>query len=113
MVEGCVRETFGALVAAWQASHSSDPEVAAALERIARDELRHAALSWAIARWSEAVLGETERASIAAAREAAIAELLVEAARPLHPDLVEVAGLPCSATQAKMVGELRATLWAA
>jgi hypothetical protein len=111
MVEGCIRETFGALIAAWQASHSPDPEIAAALDRIARDELRHAALSWAIAKWSESSLSDEERASIAAAREAAIADLLDEAERPLHPDLIDVAGLPSGATQKQMLDELRTTLW--
>jgi hypothetical protein len=113
MVEGCIRETFGALVAAWQASHSSDPEIASALQKVARDELRHAALSWAIARWSESSLNEDERASIAAARSAAIDELLAEAERPLHPDLLEVAGLPSGDAQRKMLSELRTTLWTA
>src|SRR5205823_2406284 len=55
-VEGCVRETFGALVAKWQADHAGDAEVATAMERIARDESDHAALSWAIAGWSAARL---------------------------------------------------------
>jgi hypothetical protein len=113
MVEGCIRETFGALIAAWQASHSPDPEIAGALERVARDELRHAALSWAIARWSESSLSEEERASIAHAREAAIDDLLAEAERPLHPTLVQVAGLPSGAAQKQMLDGLRSTLWAA
>jgi hypothetical protein len=113
MVEGCIRETFGALVAAWQASHIPDPDIAATLERIARDELRHSGLSWAIARWSESSLSDEERAMVSAARENAIAELAEEAARPIHPELVELAGLPDEATQRRMVAELRATLWAA
>jgi hypothetical protein len=113
MVEGCIRETFGALVAAWQASHAADPEIACALQKVARDELRHAALSWAIARWSESALSAAERASIAAAREAAIDELVAEAERPLHPELVEIAGLPSGASQVRMLDGLRASLWAA
>jgi hypothetical protein len=113
MVEGCVRETFGALVAAWQASHSADPEITSAMQRVARDELRHAALSWAIARWSESTLNEEERASIASARGAAIDELVAEAERSLHPELIEVAGLPSGDVQRAMLQELRTTLWAA
>ncbi|HEY2366099.1 MAG TPA: ferritin-like domain-containing protein, partial [Polyangiaceae bacterium] len=38
--EGCVRETFAALVAHWQALHARDPIVRAAYARIARDETR-------------------------------------------------------------------------
>jgi hypothetical protein len=41
-VEGCVRETYGALVALWQARHARDPVVAAAMAPIAADETRHA-----------------------------------------------------------------------
>jgi hypothetical protein len=53
-VEGCVRETYGALTAIWQARTAKDPSVAAAVRRIARDETRHAALSWANQRSLEA-----------------------------------------------------------
>ncbi|MDB5216393.1 MAG: putative lipoprotein, partial [Myxococcaceae bacterium] len=51
-VEGCARETFGALLATWQAEHVDDAALATTLAEIAVDETRHAALSWAIARWS-------------------------------------------------------------
>ena len=43
--EGCVRETFGALLAAHQAAYACDPEVREVMTRIAGDELRHAALA--------------------------------------------------------------------
>jgi hypothetical protein len=111
MVEGCVRETLGALVAEWQAAHAPDPELAAALGQIARDELRHAALSWAIARWSDSVLTPDERADVAHARAAAVETLAEEAVRPLHPVLVKDAGLPPPAIQAQMLDGLRQSLW--
>ena len=41
-VEGCVRESFGALLATWQAKTAGDARVRAAMKRIARDETRHA-----------------------------------------------------------------------
>jgi hypothetical protein len=113
VVEGCVRETFGALVAAWQADRAADPEIAGALREIAQDELRHAALSWAIARWTDSVLDDEARQSIEKARKDAIDDLIQEAARPLHPSLVEVAGLPSEAEQVRMLDALRTTLWAA
>ncbi|MFO0630768.1 MAG: hypothetical protein U0325_34790 [Polyangiales bacterium] len=50
-VEGCVRETFGALVATWQARASNDPAVARELAAVADDETRHAELSWRLADW--------------------------------------------------------------
>src|SRR5260221_3436886 len=52
MVEGCVRETFGALIATWQAVTSRDPVFRRLMWSIAVDETRHAALSWQTARWT-------------------------------------------------------------
>ena len=49
--EGCVRETYGAALAMWQSQHSSEPDLAMALEEIAHDEIRHAQLSADIDRW--------------------------------------------------------------
>jgi hypothetical protein len=113
MVEGCIRETFGALVAAWQAARASDPEIAQALQGIARDELRHAALSWAVARFCDTRLGGAERDDIARAARAAIAELRTDAYRPLHPELVAIAGVPSGSDQRRMIDELETSLWAA
>jgi len=47
-VEGCVRETYGALLATRQALLSRDHGVRAAMMLIARDEPRHASLSWRV-----------------------------------------------------------------
>jgi hypothetical protein len=66
--EGCVREAFGALEAAWQSVHAKDPVVRAANMEIARDEARHALLSLAIDDWSAPRIG---RAKLRAAREEA------------------------------------------
>lgn len=49
--EGCVGETVGAAVAAEQLALAADPEVRRALERIVRDETRHAELAWRFAAW--------------------------------------------------------------
>jgi hypothetical protein len=67
-VEGCVRETFGALLAHCQAALARDPAVATALARIAEDETRHAELSWEIAarttvRSSIVIAARTSRAA--------------------------------------------------
>src|SRR5262249_1654863 len=61
-VGGCVRETYGAPVARFQAEHAQDPAVAHLMAGIARDEARHAALSWAVARWAETRLDAAARA---------------------------------------------------
>ena len=50
--EGCVNETFAALVAARCARRAAPREVRAALARIADDECRHAGLAWATLRWA-------------------------------------------------------------
>jgi hypothetical protein len=71
-VEGCVRETFGALVATLQARRAADPIVRRAMRSIAIDETRHAALSWELAAWAEARMSPAERRRVAAhAREGA------------------------------------------
>jgi hypothetical protein len=74
-VEGCVRETFGALVAYHQAATSGDPSVRAAMMVIAEDEARHADLAWTISRWLEPQLSPAEQACVAVARSAAMHKL--------------------------------------
>src|SRR6185437_16880911 len=63
-VEGCVNETFGALLAAFQAEHAPSPSLRRTFARIAADEARHAALSWAVARWAEPRLDTRARARV-------------------------------------------------
>jgi hypothetical protein len=74
-VEGCVRETFGAVLAHCQAALAQDPAVAATMARVAEDEMRHAELSWQIAAWIEPQLSIAERGTLAAARRGALAGL--------------------------------------
>jgi hypothetical protein len=73
--EGCVRETWGAVIALWQAQVSPDPEVRAAFAAIAKDEIRHAALAWAVDAWLQPQLDDAGRARVVAAREQAAREL--------------------------------------
>ena len=53
-VEGCVGETFGALLAAHRAVSDADADIREAMAAIAPDELRHAALGWTVAEWATA-----------------------------------------------------------
>jgi rubrerythrin len=93
-VEGCVRETFGAMVATWQAANATDARVRRSMKRIARDETRHAALAWAVARWAESRLDRKARTRVARARAAAHRELLRDLGAEL-PDRERLeAGLP-------------------
>jgi hypothetical protein len=92
--EGCVRETFGALVATWQAARAADADIARVMDVIAQEETRHAALSWSVAAWLDGVLAGDDRAAVATARAAAIDGLLAELATPIDPALVAKAGMP-------------------
>ena len=74
--EGCVRETFGALVASVQALRSSDEGIRAAMEAIAVDETEHAALAWDVAAWLDTKLDSAGRDAARRAKRAAYASVL-------------------------------------
>lgn len=74
-VEGCVRETYGALLATFQANHASDPRVRETFGAIAKDETSHAALAWALAEAIERRLDPAARERVHNARTRAFAEL--------------------------------------
>lgn len=110
-VEGCVRETWGALVAAWQSSNARDAALASLFDQIADDEARHAALSWRMHAWFAPRLDDRERAAVDAARDRAIAELEDDAWVRTPPALVRAAGLPDAAEKRALLGALRDALW--
>lgn len=95
-VEGCVRETYSALECAWQAEVAADPVVRATMKRIARDEMRHLALAWAVHSWAKGRLGPDGRARVLDAQRDAIATLRGELRGDPHVALVRDAGLPLS-----------------
>jgi hypothetical protein len=105
-VEGCVRETWGALLALRQASRAREPAVRATMRRIARDEARHAQLSWAVDAWLCPRLSPAEREQVLAARRAAVDELARELGSSLPPVERERLGLPGVAEAAAMLAEL-------
>ncbi len=100
-VERCVREAFGALVASWEARAAADPEIRAAMMRIARDEARHAALALQVDRWLKGRLDSAARARVEQARRQALHDL---ASRSSSSPLALVAplGLP-TAAQARLL----------
>ncbi len=110
-VEGCVRETFGALLATHQARASADPEVRRALRRIARDEVRHAALAWKIADWAENQLDHAAQTRVEQAMREAAATLIHETEGTSHPALTRIAGLPTQAELHRMATELSRAIW--
>jgi hypothetical protein len=109
-VEGCVRETYGALVASHQARTAKDPTVRAAMARIARDETRHAALSWQLDAWLRGRLDAGARERVAQAKRAARAELDATVTRGQTRELSEVAGLPAPELAREMLGHLARAL---
>jgi hypothetical protein len=82
--EGCVRETFGALMGLWESTQARDPVVATATSFIAREELGHARLGWAIGQWASGRLTSTARAKIDEARFLAARSLMAEAPETLQ-----------------------------
>lgn len=99
-IEGCVGETYGALLATYQGAHAEEPRLRAAMRRIAEDETRHAALAWEIAAWAETKLDAEARERVGAARRAAFADLAQALSADPPSDVARAVGLP-SAAQAK------------
>ena len=92
--EGCVRETFGALVAHYQAAASTERPVREAMREIAADETEHAALSWDLDAWFATRLNETERALVEAAGSEAACGLEEECRLSLDEEANGIVGLP-------------------
>ncbi len=63
-LEGCVRETFGAMTGRWQADRLPEGPIRDVWQQITADEEGHAALSWRVAEWAEAQLTDDERAEL-------------------------------------------------
>lgn len=110
-VEGCVRETYAALVAHWQAAHASDERIRAAMTRIAADETRHAALAWSVAEWLRTRLHSSGRARVARRRRRAVRKLAREVDRNVPHALVEVAGVPNRDQALSFLRSLDQSLW--
>jgi hypothetical protein len=74
-VEGCVRETAGAVLAAAQAQRLVDRAQAELFAGIAVDERRHADLAWAVDAWALPRLDPADVKLIERARQVALQEL--------------------------------------
>ena len=111
--EGCVRETYGALVAHLQMSRAGDADVRDCMAAIADEETEHAALSWDIAEWIEAQLDVEQRARLAAERRDAFATLARDLAVPVDPRVARVSGVPAAAEAVRMLEGLEPMMLAA
>jgi hypothetical protein len=94
--EGCVRESYGAVVAAY--------------ERIARDEARHASWSWELHAWALTKLSAAEQTLVADAMANARRELLASVAAPASAWQLEC-GVPEPKVAAAMVHEMDKALF--
>jgi hypothetical protein len=111
-VEGCVRETYGALVAGFQAQHAGRVDVRRVMEHVVRDETTHAELAWDVHEWIMARLSSGERARVTSAMARAVGELGAGARLPTAIALVEALGLPPPLEARRLVAGLDARLWA-
>lgn len=110
-VEGCVRETYGALVGAHQAAHATDLGVRRAMVSIAEDEARHAALSHAVHAWIMPRLDAPAQARIEAAQREAVAELARACAVAPDASTRAFAGLPDAHVARVLLDALDGALW--
>lgn len=95
VVEGCVRETLGALLTKHQADTATEPRVARAMAALAEDELEHAALGWALAAWSIERLAPEARPALGALVQSSIQSFReAPAGADLSPEARSNLGLP-------------------
>jgi hypothetical protein len=74
-VEGCVRETYGAVMGLVEAKRGADACARRALRAVAVDECRHAELAWAVHAWTMSQLQATQRDRIQERMNEAIEEI--------------------------------------
>jgi hypothetical protein len=108
--EGCVRETFGAAVCAWQGLHALDPEIRRAMSEIADDEAGHAELSWDVDAWARSQLSADARARLEGIAADARREL--ERGTPTLTGVEPLSGHPGPEARAALLHHLDALIWA-
>jgi rubrerythrin len=100
--EGCVSETYAALVASHQAQAAATRALREAFAQVAEDEARHAELAWDLHLELSKRLAPRERACVAEAMDTALAALAQ--ARPAleGPDTRRELGLPDPETDLRL-----------
>ncbi len=92
--EGCLREALGAVVGSYQARAAGCRMTRLLLSGVARDELRHASLSYRIGAWLWPRLSRVERARVLSGMARTTRELRCELALSPASALQKTAGLP-------------------
>ena len=110
VVEGCVRETFAALLAVYQSRAAADAAIREAMASIAPDETRHAELAWAIDEWAQQRLDADAQQRVGRARREAVAALATECAT-IDATLARAVGLPGREQTTALLEATRQALW--
>lgn len=110
--EGCVRETYGAAVAAFQSARAEDQLLRSEMVQIAEDEMGHAALSWEIHAWALSALSESDRLLVSAAQRSSVRALGSALASDEPTAGRDVLGLPSRAEADRMYAALVDQVWA-
>jgi hypothetical protein len=109
--EGCVRETYGALIACLQAVSATDAQVRRALRGIATEETAHARLAFAVAEFCHTRLTPQERDMVALAERSAVKALRDAVDVEPPPSLCSTVGLPSRTVSQRLLAEATALLW--
>ncbi|MFO0646590.1 MAG: ferritin-like domain-containing protein [Polyangiales bacterium] len=110
-VEGCVRETYGALVAHWQTRAADDAEVRAVMRDIADEETAHATLSWELAAWFDSRLDGDARRRVREGRDRAVEALARDARGACSERCERALGLPSPRVATALFEGLRREVW--
>jgi hypothetical protein len=108
--EGCAVETFGAVLAEWQARHAEDDDVARVYASLAADEARHAELSWQVHVWAITRLDQAERDLVEAALVRGKERLRREFSVEPGTNTRAIAGLPSAEQALQLMAALDAKL---
>lgn len=111
VVEGCVREAYGAFVAWRQAMTAQDADLRAAMAPIAVEETGHARLAFAIDAWAQGVLPPDAWQRTRRARSDAMDALRTELLSAPSPSLQTLAGIPSAAEAAAWLAAATQQLW--
>lgn len=106
LVEGCVGETWGALIGLYQAENAQDETIRNTMQAVALDEVGHAALSWEIHEWLVAQLDEAGRQKVKLAAGQALVQLKARAEKSSREAYELYAGLPTSSASRQLISQL-------
>jgi hypothetical protein len=109
-VEGCVNETFGALLMTWQSANTSSKDLRTAFAKIARDETGHAVLSREVAAWAETQLDAQANARVKRARSRAVAKLERSSKRLENKGFEQIVGWPTRTQRSELIQKMVTSL---